>query len=83
MLTAEDIKKLTDYQLVVFKDVFATKEDIGDLKGSFSQLQTSVDGFAKRADTYYQEMTVLVHKVERMEQWIKVVSEKIGISYNV
>ncbi|MEK7161301.1 MAG: hypothetical protein AAB729_01270 [Patescibacteria group bacterium] len=83
MLTPEDIKNLTDYQLEVFKGVFTTKEDFKELKDSFSTLTSAVDAFAKRADTYYQEMTVLVHKVERMEQWIKVVSEKIGVSYNV
>ena len=83
MLTPEDIKNLTDYQLEVFKDTFTTKEDFKDLKSSFSALQTSVDAFAKRADTYYQEMAVLSHKVERMEQWIKAVSEKIGVSYKV
>jgi len=35
--------------------------DLEDLKKDFSDLQTSVDTYAKKADTYFQEMVALSH----------------------
>jgi len=64
MLNDEDIKKLIE--------VFATrkemKEMIADLvtKEEFSDLQTSVDTYAKKADDYFTEMVALTHKVDVM-----------------
>lgn len=77
MLTDQDIKKL----IAAEKEVFTTKEDFEMMRGDFVALQTSVDSYAKRADTYYQEVVVLVHKVQRMEDWIRLVSSKIGVEY--
>ena len=49
MLTNEDIKKLTD--------VFATRMELDTkfdaMHQSFSDLQTAVDAYAKKADTYF------------------------------
>lgn len=77
MLTDQDIKKL----ITAEKEVFTTKSDFEILRGDFRTLQISVDGYAKRADLYYQEVVVLVHKVQRMEDWIRSVSSKIGVEY--
>ena len=80
MLSDEDIKKLID--------VFVTKEDlkeaVGNLstKGDFNQLLTAVDNYAKKADTYFQEMVALAHKVDRHEKWIQQIAEKLGIKLN-
>ena len=61
MLTNEDIKKLVK----AHKTIFATKEDLEklkeDLRQDFGVLQTAVDNYAKRADTYFQEMVMLSH----------------------
>lgn len=66
MLTDEDIKKLVNY--------FATKEDLvkfrDELRVDFSNLQTAVDCYAKKADDYFQEMVMLSHKIDRHERWI-------------
>ena len=78
MLTSEDIKLIIEAE----KEVFPTKDDFEDLKKLFSSLQTSVDGYAKKADAYYQKMAVLLHKVERLEKWAKEVFEKVGVSFN-
>ena len=55
MLTEEDIQKIIEAQ----KDIFATKEDLMSLKDEiredFSDLQTSVDTYAKKADRYFQD----------------------------
>lgn len=56
MLTDEDIKKLIE--------VFATKEDLKEAvknlstKDDFNKLLTAVDAYAKKADTYFQEMVL-------------------------
>jgi len=79
MLTDEDIKKIIEANL----EVFPTKEDFEkfkeELRKSFSDLQTSVDTYAKKADDYFKEMVVLSHKVDRHEKWIRQIAEKLGI----
>lgn len=77
MLTSQDIIKLIEAE----KSVFSTKEDIQSLRHDFSVLGSSVDGYAKRADTYFSEMVVLTHRVARMEEWIRSVATKIGIEF--
>jgi hypothetical protein len=79
MLTPEDIKNLTDYQIEAFKDIFVIKDDFNELTNKFDILQTSVDAYAKRADTYFQEMVVLAHKVDRHEKWFHLIAEKLDI----
>ena len=61
--------------------VMVTKEEISELptKDDFNNLLTSVDNYAKKADTYFQEMVVLAHKVDRMERWILQLAEKAGV----
>lgn len=75
MLTHEDIKNLSDYQ----KEIFATKEDIKHLDAKFDVLLTSVDNYAKKADTYFQEMVVLSNKVNRHERWFHLIADKLNI----
>ncbi len=48
-------------------------------KEEFNELQGSVDAYAKRADTYFQEMVMLAQKVDRHEKWLHQVAEKLGI----
>ena len=50
-----------------------------DLHQGFNQLQGSVDAYAKKADTYFQEMVMLAHKVDRLEKWIHQIAEKTGV----
>ena len=75
MLTDEDIQKLIG--------VFATREEIDnrfdEIRKDFSDLQTSVDAFAKKADAYFQEMVMLSHKVNRHEKWLMQIAEKLQI----
>jgi len=75
MLTDEDIKKLIQ--------VFATRDEMDtrfeELRTDFSNLQSAVDAYAKKADAYFQEMVVLSHKVNRMEKWIQQLADKVGI----
>ena len=79
MLTVEDIKLLIEAE----KEVFPTKTDFEELRGEFRNLQTSVDNYSKKTDEYHKEMSVLIHKVNRMEDWIKKVSDKLGVKFEV
>jgi len=80
MLSNEDIQKLID--------VFATKDDLREAvknlstKEDFNKLLAAVDSYAKRADTYFQEMVMLSHKVDRHEKWIQQLADKLGIKLN-
>ena len=53
MLTDQDIIKIIEAN----KEIFATKENFeefkDELKKDFSDLQSAVDNYAKRADTYF------------------------------
>lgn len=77
MLTTQDVQNI----ITAGREVFATKEDITGLGQRLDVLTNAVDAYAKKADTYYQEMTVLLHKVQRMEEWIRRAAEKVGINY--
>jgi len=77
MLDDKDIQKLIE--VFATRDEVATKQDIEELKKDFSNLQTSVDAYAKKADTYFQEMVMLAHKVDKLEKWIHQIAEKVGI----
>ncbi|MEA1964949.1 MAG: hypothetical protein U9O41_07470 [Candidatus Aerophobetes bacterium] len=77
MLTNNDIRKLIE--------VFATKEDLKEAvkdlstKKDVNNLLNAVDTYAKKADTYFQEMVALAHKVDRHEKWIQQIAEKLGV----
>lgn len=79
MLTNEDIQKIIEAN----REVFPTKEDFESFKDEilrdFSDLQSSVDNYAKKADTYFQEMVVLSHKINRHEKWLHQLAEKLGV----
>lgn len=52
-------------------------------KGDVNNLRTSLDGYAKQTKDYYQEVTVVVAKVNRIEAWIQKAAHKVGLEYEV
>jgi archaellum component FlaC len=54
-------------------------ERFDEMKKDFIDLQSSVDAYAKKADTYFQEMVMLAHKVDRLEKWIFQIAKVTGI----
>jgi len=77
MLDDKDIQKLIE--VFATREEVATKQDLEELRGDFRNLQGSVDTYAKKADTFFQEMVMLTHKVNRLEKWIQQIAEKVGI----
>ena len=77
MLDDKDIQKLIE--------VFTTKDEMKEMiaslvtKEEFSDLQTSLDAYARKADAYFQEMVMLTHKVDRHEKWLHQFAEKLGV----
>jgi len=68
---------------MILKEIFRLEKKMdagfGSLHNNFNQLQGSVDAYAKKADTYFQEMTMLARKVDRHEKWIQQIAEKLGV----
>jgi len=50
---------------------------LDELNDNFDKLATGVDAYAKKADTYFQEMVMLSHKVDRLEKWVLQVAAKL------
>lgn len=79
MFDDKDIQKIIEAN----RKVFPSKEDFEsfkeEIKQSFSDLQTSVDAYAKKADTYFQGMVMLAHKIDRHEKWFQQIAEKLGM----
>ena len=79
MIDDKDIEKL----IGAFKEVFPTKVDFDGFKDEyrkdFSDMQTSVDAYAFKADKYFQEMLMLTHKVDRHDKWLHQIAEKLGV----
>jgi uncharacterized coiled-coil DUF342 family protein len=76
--TKEDLAKLVTLDEF---DQFRkeTREEFKDLRKLFNELAMAVDAYAKKADTYFQEILALAQKVDRHERWIHQIAEKIGI----
>ena len=51
MLDDKDIQKLIE--VFATREEVAIKQNLEELRGNFRNLQTSVDAYAKKADTYF------------------------------
>jgi len=77
MLDDKDVQKLIEV-FITRKEFnekisnLATKEDV-------DKILTAIDGYAKKVETFAQEMIVLAHKVDRHEKWILQIAEKLGV----
>lgn len=76
--TKEDLEKfakkedLDERATKLLKEIFTTREELEvfreETRKGFSDLLTAIDNYAKKADTYFQEMVALAHKVDRLEK---------------
>ena len=62
-------------------EILGLKENLADKadKIDIDNLLTAIDGYAKKADTYFQEMVALSHKVDRHEKWLLQLADKLGV----
>lgn len=81
MLTAKDLKKITEYQVEVFKDVFTTKTELNVVEQKIDRILTVVDGLAKNDKKNHQEITVVGARVSNVETWVEKAGPKIGLKY--
>ena len=83
MLTDQDVQKI----ITAGSQIFATKAEIeefrDEMRADFAKLLTSVDGYAKKADTYFQELVVAKHRLDRHEKWIQKIAEKLGVALEI
>jgi len=77
MLEDKDIQRLIE--VFITRDEF--KKAISNLatKDDINNLLAAIDTYAKKVDTYAQEMLMLAHKVDRHEKWLHQIAEKLGI----
>ena len=61
------------------KKFVAVDKRFDEMKGEFNNILNAVDSYAQRADTYFQEMVALSHKVDRHEKWLQEIAEKLGV----
>jgi hypothetical protein len=64
-------KKDIPLLIKAFREIFATKEELLEFKDemhtSFSELQTTVDGYAKKMKDHDTELKVLNHRATKLE----------------
>jgi hypothetical protein len=68
MITDKDIKKLI--QIFPTRDEMtdlATKSDIDGIKLGIHQLQQTVDNFARKVNIHDQEITIINHRLDELE----------------
>jgi hypothetical protein len=85
MFSVEQLSQLSNFLIKDFETVFATKEEMNqgfkELNEKFSQLQSTVDGFAKSYNDNDIETTALGHRVDTIETWVKKAAPKVGLDY--
>lgn len=81
MITTEEIKKISDYLVLVFKDIFATKEDFKKLDTKISKIQTSLDEIAGITEHNKKEIPALGGRIDNVESWVKQATPKIDLEY--
>ncbi|MDD5731300.1 MAG: hypothetical protein PHU42_00150 [Patescibacteria group bacterium] len=81
--TKDDFKDLKLSLISAMEKVFPTEvkmdKRFDKVEESFSDLQTSVDAYAKQSNDYFQEMVVSNNSYHRLEGWIHQVAEKVGV----
>lgn len=78
MLNDQDINKLTSV-LASKKDVEEIKSDLRDLKELVQGIIISNDSIAKSIGDLTLEYAAIKHQINRHEEWIKQIAEKVGL----
>ncbi|MFH0791619.1 MAG: hypothetical protein V1905_00135 [bacterium] len=76
--TKDDVAKLFLKVADMAETINGLEENKAD-KSDINNLLTAVDTYAKKADTYFQEMVMLSHKIDRHEKWFRLLADKLNI----
>lgn len=79
----KDLSELIKYLDEKFSNVSDKLDNLQKTKAEkvdLNNLIDAVDAYAKKADTYFQEMVALSHKVDRLEKQIHQIAKKVGIN---
>ncbi len=68
MFTIEQLKQLSNFLIEEFKEVFATKEDLREIEQKIDTMQNNIDGFMKITMKNEQEILVMGHRTDNLEQ---------------
>lgn len=61
-----------DNKVDVIVESMATKDDI-------RRLESLIDGYAAKLDSYAMEMAAMQHKIDRLEKYIQVLAKKANV----
>jgi len=82
LIMSNDYKELIEYLGEWFSKIDSRLERLEENKADkldVRELSATVESYVQRADTYFQEMVVLAHKVDRHEKWFHQIAEKVGV----
>ena len=81
MLEDKDVQKLIEVFITreEFNEAISNLVTTKEFRKAMSELHSAIDAYAKKVDTYAQEMLMLAHKIDRHEKWLHQIAEKLGI----
>ena len=68
-----------DQEFIEVNDKLGKLEENKADKSDIDNLMNAIDAYAQKADTYFQEMVMLAHKVDKLDKWIHQIAERVGI----
>ena len=69
MITPKDIKNLTDYQIVIFREIFVTKEEFKEhISEHIIPLKNAIDAVFKELQLLQQNSIIINHRLENLEK---------------
>lgn len=78
-MSDDQFTKLFKYIQDFRKEVDGSFDDVSK---RFNETQSQIDGLAGLIRDYQQEMLMLAHKIDRLEQWIHKIAEATGVKLN-
>ena len=80
----DNLEKFLRVNMVTKQEFQGLSERVDGIQESIQTLTTAVDAYAKQSKDYYQEVTVVIAKVNRIERFLtEVVAPKLGVRYDV
>lgn len=61
-----------DKKVDVIESSMASKDDV-------DTILNNLDGYASKIDSYAQEMAAMQHKIDRLERYINILADKVGV----